>query len=206
MLYCIFSIEVIILMTFFPTPPTDNLYKFCAIFGAWLVAAVVALFVLLEYVTYDLEKQSLAQMHHFRTTSNYQKIVDRLSSIEQGDLGENIIEWLPNSDGSVQEVKHLHEIKSNYQKLIEEYENEVRIDYGEIIEVVDATRIMWLIYVLIGLAAFCFYFGFKYWYVKVQKVSDELMQKDLAIKRLTLEQLERECKKTKKYVAPKKTT
>ncbi|WP_412498459.1 hypothetical protein [Vibrio furnissii] len=187
---------------FFPTPPTDNLYKFCAILGAWLVAGVIALFILLGYVTYDLEKQSVAQTHHFRTMSNYEKVIDRLSSIEQGKLDENIIEWLPSSDGSENEVDRLLEIKANQEKAITEYENEIRTDYGEIFEVVEATGIWWVIYVLISLSVLCFYFGFKLWYIKVQKISDELLVLDVEIKRLTLRQLEKEVSKSRKFVVP----
>ncbi|EHK4786486.1 hypothetical protein [Vibrio parahaemolyticus] len=191
-------------MKFFPTPPTDNLYKFCAILGAWLVAGVIALFMLLGYVTYDLEKQSVAQTHHFRTMSNYEKVIDRLSSIEQGKLDENIIEWLPSSDGSENEVDRLLEIKANQEKAITEYENEIRTDYGEIFEVVEATGIWWVICVLISLSVLCFYFGFKLWYIKVQKISDELLVLDVEIKRLTLRQLEKEVSKSRKFVVPQR--
>lgn len=191
-------------MNFFPTPPTDNLYKFCAIFGAWLVAAVVALFMFLGYVKYDSEKQFIAQTHHFRTTNNYQSVLDRLESIEKGNFGENIIEWIPVSDGSEQEVQGLLQIKANYERAIKEYEETVRTDYRAAFDIVEATGFIWLICILITMAFLCFYFGFKLWYIKVQKVSDELMLTDLEIKRLTLRQLERDIHKTRKYVVPKK--
>nr|PMK12041.1 hypothetical protein BCU07_11075 [Vibrio sp. 10N.261.54.E10] len=191
--------RIIFIVNFFPTPPTDNLYKFCAIFGAWLVAGVIALFMLLGYVMYDAEKQLIAQTHHIRTTGNYQRVLDRLESIEQGNLGENIIEWTLISDGSEQEVQGLLQIKSNHEKAIKEYEEAIRTDYRNAFDIAEATGVMWVILILITIAVFFFYFGFKYWYVKVQKVSDELMLTDLKIKRLTLIQLEQELRRTRKY-------
>jgi hypothetical protein len=177
-------------LNFFPTPPTDNFYKFLAILGAWLMGAVVALFMLLGYFNYDIEKQSLAQTYHFQTTQKLEKIKRRQKSIELGNIQENIIDNARFSDGSHQEIKYLNDFESRLKIRIKEYNKVARTDYKKVFEVIKATGFMYFIYSLIAAAILCFWIGFKNWYFKVQKVNDELLGLDLKIKRLTLRELE----------------
>ncbi|MGI9950699.1 hypothetical protein [Vibrio hyugaensis] len=188
-------------MKFFPTPPTDNLYKFHAILGSWLVGASLVLYVLIKYVSYDLELQLADQSHHMRTERDLVKVNERLESIAKGNLEENKVSWVRGADGSPDEVAYLKQLKENFETSIQVYKDTEKIDYGRIFDIVEATDLWWIIGFLMFIAGLLFYSGFKNWYYKVQKPQDELIQLDLKIKRLTLLEMERESKKRKKFKA-----
>ncbi|WP_154124057.1 hypothetical protein [Grimontia hollisae] len=184
-------------MKVFPAPPTDNLYKFMAITGSWLMALVVVLFMFIGYINHDLERATVQQQSYMNSLKALRGIELREESIRNGDLTENILPWVPVSDGSNRELEYLNDRKEEHQKYISNVE-ENQIDYGRWFDLVEATGAMWFIYGIVAIGWSCFYFGFRGWYTKVQKHADETVLLEKTIKELTIKQIEQEMSIAKK--------
>ena len=171
-----------------------------AILGVWLSVLVIFFIMFMGYLEYELENTSRESTKYYRVKEVTRQIDLRLGSIDKGNLEENVIDWVHLSDGSDGEVKFLTSMKVDNDKYVQKYETEDKTDYGRYLDLIKATGFLWFILLIIALAVFCFYFGFKQWYIKVQKISDELLEKDLDLKKIELEKLRSELYKNRSYV------
>jgi len=185
-------------LNFFPKPPTDNLYKFLAVTGTWLMAFVTIFIMYLGYINHEIKKISIKQDNYYFHKNTVNDINRRLSSIKKGEIKRNVLDWTIISDGSIKETTFLNAAKKRYIERIKQYESKPRQDYNELFKLVKATGFLWVVYLIIAIAVFCFYFGFRYWYSKVQKLSDISIQHDINIKKLTIEKMKQEIALTKK--------
>lgn len=177
-------------MNFLPKPPTDNLYKFMAISGIWMMGFVIAFIMYLGYLNYQIEKEGIKQNSFYRTEALSIQIDDRLASISEGNLNDNIIDWALINDGSKEEISFLNNLKKAQEKKIQEYKADpVNDEYGKQIHLAEATGLMWVIYTLIFLSVLCLWLGFRFWYTHVQKPANTLISKDIEIRNLTIEKM-----------------
>ncbi|QHS13189.1 hypothetical protein [Shewanella sp. Arc9-LZ] len=186
-------------MNFFPKPPTDNLYKFLAITGTWLVAIVTAFFMYLGYLTFELKKLNYEQSRMMFSESVVREIDRRLKSISEDKLDENILDWTPRSEGS-DEVQFITQIKQSHLQRVKDYDSKPKPDYGYQFDLVKETGFINIVYGIIFLAVSCFYFGFRGWYSKIQKPMDLGLKLDLKIKEVSIEKMEAELALTKKSI------
>ncbi len=163
-----------------------------AITGSWLMTLVVALFMFIGYINHDIERLSEEQSNYFFSKKKIREIEKRKESIANGKPRENVLSWIPVSDGTERELTFLREVKSRHEERISEYKEKNRINYSEWFDLVEATGAMWFIYGIIAIGLFCFYFGFHGWYTKVQKHSDKSLLHEVKIKELTIKQLKSE--------------
>ncbi len=159
---------------------------------------VVALFMFIGYINHDMERLSEEHSNYMFSKKKIREIEKRRESIANGKPRENVLSWIPVSDGSERELTFLREVKSRHKELISEYKDKNRINYAEWFDLVEATGATWFIYGIIAIGWFCFYFGFRGWYTKVQKHSDESLLHDVKIKELTIKQLQSEIALTKR--------
>lgn len=139
-----------------PTPPTDNLYKFMA-----LASAIVAVFFF--YLAFDRVykmRQSnweiTAQLRHIKTM---QAVLP-----EQREIG---------SDNDEIDVKRFLEIS----KMISQLE----VDLAILTESISNAKISsGVLIILSGLFALLSYYGFRLWYLRVQKLLDSLLLKQVS--------------------------
>ncbi len=122
----------------------------------------------------------------------------RLGSINEGKIKENMLDWSVISDGSEREISFLNAAKKRHLEMIHEYELKPNRDYSKLFKLAEATGFMWVAYLLVSISVFCFYFGFKHWYNKVQKLNDLSIENNIKIQKLTIEKMNKEIALTKK--------
>lgn len=185
-------------MQVFPSPPTDNLYKFMAIIGSWLMTLVMASFMFMEYINYDIKRQSTDQDNYRDSLKTIRNIEKREKSITNGNLEENILSWTFASDGSERETEFLSEVKTRNQDQVSKFEKDKKTDYNQWFNIIDETDAKLLIFLVTAIGSLCLYFGFLQWYKKVQKYDDKSLLLEVKIKELTIKKLEHELALTKK--------
>lgn len=159
---------------------------------------VVVLFMFIGYINHDIERLSAEHDNYTFSQKTIREIEKREESIANGELKENVLSWSQVSDGSERESKFLSEAKERHQDRMSTFKEGKIIDYGEWFDLVEATGAKWFIYGIIAIGWFCFYFGFRGWYTKVQKHVDASLLHEVKIKELTIKQLEHEISLTKK--------
>ncbi len=186
-------------MTFLPKPPTDNIYKFAALSGTWILALIIGYYLFLGYLNLNLKKESVQQNTLFTSQSMIKKIDKRLLAIYEKRLEDDKLNWVPNSDGSVQEESFLKKQKEIHNKKVSKYQPLVqKAEFKNLASLLFKTgaHLVFLIFIPIGV--FLVWQGYKQWYVRIQKPIDNQYKYDLEIKKLTIEKLNREIKKLKR--------
>lgn len=177
---------------FLPTPPTDNLYKFMAIFGAWALL-ILALFMMgIGYLGFKSKEETQQTIAYYRTTSTVQHIQDRLAAIQAGRLKDAIVPWAPLHDGSGAEKAFLQNaLRNNQAYLAHHHDDADRHDIWTYWQIFSATHGIYFILALGGTGIFCFLFGFRRWQ-HIQSVSDAILDGELTFQKMTNQKLQRE--------------
>lgn len=186
-------------INFLPKPPTDNLYKFAAILGLWLLIFTIAIAFFISFITYQIEQETDATARLMSHNSKLHQIEKRLSSIDAGDIEQNVLNFSRVHDGSEQEIIHLNELKALISQKVEAIKSN-STNYARSIEVFWKIKLHWFLYILPIISATLFFFGFRQWYIKIQKPSETAMVQQLRINELTIKQLEKEIVQAKKVL------
>lgn len=184
-------------MNFLPKPPTDNLYKFVAILGLWMIIFTMAIGFFINFMTYQIDQETEAVVRLMGYDSKLSRIERRLQSIEAGELGENILEAAPVHDGSEEEMSYLADVKDRIKENMNKLESR-GADYVQAVNVAWTIKLHWLLYIFPALSCLFFWFGFRQWYLKIQKPSDYALEQQRRISELTIKKLEQEIALTKK--------
>lgn len=180
-----------------PSTPTDNIYKFMAISGLWLIAGFFVLYAWLVNVQVQLDKDMIRSQAYFFSVNMERNIKQRLDSIDEEKFDENRLDWVPERF-SIKEERHLLNIAyENHKKSIEKNEDVLESNPGEKLQLIKRwdVRVASGVYVflMVGLT----WFGFSRWVTKTHLVEERLRDLDREIKRRTLEKLELEIKQIK---------
>lgn len=178
-------------MQILPSIPTDNFYKFIAITGVWLTLGTIIFLIYLGYLNYRLEIERIESNSYFRSSSTLRNVELRLKSIEEGKLTENILAWTPDFEKIEDERVFLEKLKDNNEKVVKEYEANEEIKAHEVLSIAEKMGLTWILPIYIFSSLICFSYGFKHWINKVQKPTDELLQLDIQIKKLTIKNMQR---------------
>ncbi len=137
-----------------PLPPTDNLYKFLAIFG---LVIVVMSFIFPHLLIFDLETQIIklngeAAVLEYDIQSYERNSKLKISATDEKQLRHRVAE-----------VTGKKEIISGLAKQIKD--------------------LLGMLWIWIGLGIFLMIIGFQLWYFKVQKYQDRILKDDAEIRR-----------------------
>lgn len=177
-------------MNWLPSPPTDNLYKFLAIIGAWGVFFVVGLLLVLFYQNYEHAEFNKKMSSIYAEEDWNRKAESRVNSLKKGFSGENRIPEISNNFSPKEELLFLsNAMKLSSERLaqLKELTKQPPQNFFPFLASINFDR--WLLGVL-ALAFVTFYFGFRQWFV-LQRISDEILQLDLALKRAQTKELGR---------------
>jgi hypothetical protein len=183
-------------MNWFPTPPTDNLYKFLAVLGAWGMLFVLALLVLLSYQNYEHAEYNKKLSFLYSEQSWLQKAELRLKSLKENRPGENSIPSISTSFSPKDEALFLTNAATLSRERLAELKDLTRRPPESIFPVLAAIHFDQL---LLGIFPFVFgslYFGFRQW-LALQRISDEMLKLDLTLKRKQVQEASRMRLRTK---------
>jgi len=184
-------------MNFLPKPPTDNLYKFVAILGLWMLVFTVAIGFFINFMIYQIEQETETVARLMGYDSKLSRIERRLQSIEDGELDQNIVDTSPVNDGSQEELNYLIDLKGRIKETVDELESR-GTDYAQAVKVAWGIKLHWFLYIFPSLSCLFFWFGFRQWYFKIQKPSEDALAQQRRINELTIQRLEQEIALTKK--------
>lgn len=176
-------------MNILPSPPTDNIYKFCAIIGAWLCTLSIAAIAFIVYTTMQHLDFSLQRSNNSLSKYYLQQIEKRTKSIEKGELSKNIIEWSPFKDGSENEINFLKVASRNHSESIRELDSKAVSDTDLVFKIIDNLGLKSCIPILAAFSFLLMLWGFKKWYNELQTKIDNGANIDLAIKDLNLKKI-----------------
>lgn len=175
---------------FLPTPPTDNLYKFMAIFGAWALLTLALFMMGIGYLGFKSKEETQQTIAYYRTTSAVQHIQDRLAAIQAGRLKDAIVPWAPLHDGSEAEKVFLQNaLRNNQAYLAHHHDDADRHDIWTYWQIFSATGGIYFILALGVTGIPCFLFGFFRWQ-HIQSVSDAILDGQLAFQKMTNQKLQ----------------
>lgn len=181
---------------FLPTPPTDNLYKFMAIFGAWALLILAVFMMGVGYLGFKSKEETQQTIAYYRTTSTVRHIQDRLAAIQAGRLEDAIVSWAPLHDGSDAEKTFLQNALQNNQTYLAHHHGDAdRHDVWTFWQIFSATDGLFFILVLGGTGIFCFIFGFLRWQ-HIQSISDAILRGELAFQEMTNQKIRCELEAT----------
>lgn len=179
-------------MNFLPKIPTDNLYRFMAISGVWMMGFVIIFIMYIGYLKYQIEKESAEVNNYYTSKYLSLQIKYRLESISKGEIGKNIIDIIPVKDGSINEITYLKKLDEILHKEIQEYKENNKAYYFRNFELIEETGLIWVITALSSISIIFLFFGFKYWNIHIQKPKNELILKDIEIRKLTITKMKLE--------------
>ena len=78
-------------MQWFPTPPTDNLYKFAAVCGLLMLGGALFVILALAYLDYRIEAQTDASLYNFSSQHNQRLFSKRITALDGKD---NEKDWI----------------------------------------------------------------------------------------------------------------
>lgn len=183
-------------MQILPIIPTDNFYKFLAISGTWLSLGLVAFYMYLGYLNHLVEIESIESSSYFKSLNINREIDLRLKSINNNEHDKNKIEWMPNFENSDDEVIALKEIKSRHEKSIKKHEAKKEGSTHDLFVIAKKIGFIWIMPFYVFISLLSFWYGYKYWIIKVQIPSDKSLALDVQIKELTLAEMKQKSSNT----------
>lgn len=177
-------------MNWFPTPPTDNLYKFLAILGSWGVLLVLGSIVVLVYQNHEHAEFNKRLEALYSEESWLQKAEARITSLKGKRPTENSISGISDRFSPKEESLFLlRAVSLSKERLaqLKEIEMHPPANLFPFLALIHFDR--WLLGIL-AIALGCFYYGFRQWLV-LQRTSDELLRFDLILKKVQVQKSSR---------------
>lgn len=162
-------------MKFLPTPPTDNLYKYMAITGTWIMTGIVIGSLVIVYFDIRYELYYGNFIRKIRTEKNIREFDSAISS---GNLGEFEIKK--------DDIPYLNSRISGLMKELEVIDKNLDGDKW-ISDVFGLFDKYYKLFFCIFFAFFVFglsltMYGYRNWYMKYQKKQDRLLEIELLSK------------------------
>ena len=177
-------------MNWLPTPPTDNLYKFAAISGIWLITIVIAIWVYLFNLLYISGIEAKQTTAYYVSLDMERQINNRLLAIKQKKLDEYRPSWIQKELPIAQEKILLDIALENHSKTVEKYKDVAEKEHNN--PLIDGPQPSWFVYAFStvnALAIVVTLWGFINWYKKLQRPQEKMHDIDYLIKQKTLQNL-----------------
>lgn len=187
-------------MNWTPSIPTDNLYKFMAVTGLWLLIGVLMLLGWLIKLDVDIQRHSKEAQAYFSSVSMLHSIKLREGSIAAGRLEENRLPGLYRYENIKDEERFLAKAAEAQEAAVSKHAYVLDEHPGYQLILLDRWDVKAFVIAYIVLAAFLFYFGFKGWKVNLHDVEVRRRTLDLEIKEKTLERLKLDISEARRRV------
>ncbi|MBH3366825.1 hypothetical protein I5R92_05960 [Pseudomonas carnis] len=179
-------------MQWFPTPPTDNLYKFFAISGLLMLGGALFVIFALAYLDYRTERETDDSLYHFSSQQNQQQFRNRITAIKNLEPKKDLIAHL--SDKLNNDLEFLTNALKVQTEIDVGYKARTPDTLDLVFDFVQAREtfslVAGLIYIVI--AACLTVFGISCWRKKVQIPGERLNELDEEIKKASLLKLQLE--------------
>jgi len=181
-----------------PSIPTDNLYKFSAISGVWMLFGLLVLYGWLINLDLEIKKELRATQAYFTLGNTLKNVEKRLDTITQGKMDEARSPLIPTSFSIEQERSFLTKISKNIKSEIEKNKHFIDANSSEALEVFERTDVQVFFIVYLFFTVIFVVYGFIGWKTKLHDVELEIRKLDLETRRKMLEKLEFELKKERR--------
>lgn len=169
-------------MNWLPTPPTDNLYKFLAIFGTWGLLFVFGSLLALSYQNHEHAEFNKKLMSVYSEEGWLRKAEARVKSLKENRVGENTIPEISSRFPPKEELLFLSSAIDLSKERLAQLKEITKQPPENIFPFLASIHFDWWLLGVLGGTLACFYFGFRQWLV-LQRTSDELLQLDLTLKK-----------------------
>lgn len=179
-------------MNIIPAAPTENLYKFFAIFGLWLFVILGGVLIGLQYLSYLGDEELKATQSFYSSKDTDRKVMARIKAIQEGRLNDDRIELSADFKVPSEELRFLQIVHENHQKAMATAEPAMNQHIGAKFHMLERLGIKWL---LPTYSAICFLFviyGFSAWHKHIQRPADRLIPIEFKIKEVDLQLKEME--------------
>jgi len=181
-----------------PTPPTDNLYKFMALTGTWLMIFLLAFYAWLLNADYEIRLEGRQLQAFVSAQASLREIQVRLLAIREGRHAENIVSWVQKDWPLEQEVRILSSVAVSNGRIVDEYQKSNHGKLGEIFDRLSSMGFLWFIVPYVGGAVALTYSGYRLWYRRVQIPNESMARVELELKVASVRKLELEIKQTRR--------
>lgn len=178
-------------MKWMPTIPTDNLYKFSAISGLWMLIGLFIFYAWMISLSIKLERYNEDSFAKMISKNSLYLLEKRVGSIKNGDLDSNRLDYIPEAWNEDQELRYL----SDEIKVLKDKINSYKDYSKDMIKSLDVFSRVDVIIFGITYIFFCaslVVFGFFGWKRNLHDVEKEMRSVSLNIQIKTLEKLELE--------------
>lgn len=177
-------------MPIIPTPPTDNLYKFIAIFGMWAFGFAVLFFSTLIFASYKYEVLLGQQTEVMRVQGLIDTANRRIAALDAGQFDKYKITWLTGYEhrptdekkfleGALKFWAHdLGDRRATVQRELDSKFDQVQLLGAFSVPVDDYVKLLglkWIILIIeipLCMSGLMMWFGFIQWYHLYQKPYD----------------------------------
>ncbi len=187
-------------MNWTPSIPTDNLYKFMAVTGLWLLIGVLIFLGWLIKLDVDIQRHSKEEQAYFSSVSILHNIKLREESIAAGRMEENRLPGLRHYENIEDEKRFLAMASEAQEAAVSKHAYVLDEHPGDQLILLDRWDVKAFVVAYIALASFLFYFGFKGWKVNLHDVEVRGRTLDLEIRERTLEKLKLDIAEARKQL------
>ena len=180
-------------MNVIPQAPFDNLYKFIAISGLWLLSISFIYFYNIDDLSYKSSQEFHKKHSYQESKRNLEKIKLRIKSIDEAKYSENVISYITPQDGSKDELSMLSSFKKFNEGNIEEYEKSpYNKKYLEDLNFETSEYRVNKISIIYWFGAIFTILGFFCWWLIIQRRIDNINKLDLEYKKLVITKIKSE--------------
>lgn len=186
-------------MEILPSPPTDNIYKFAAILGAWFAAVLLGIFVVFSYVTYQSSEGMQRTVVRGQDMNSEFQVSQRLEAIDSGRFSDARLTWMSPNISIDQERKMLSDLQTRLRTSIDQFEERPEDPVVKHFKEFTASRLEWTLFIVVFFAVIPTLWGFLRWYQRIQLPSERMLTIELQIKELEFARLVREFRATERF-------
>lgn len=176
-------------MNWLPQTPTENLYKFSAIWGLRLILGMLIFLAWLISIEIKIEKEENAAIDYYRSQTIIYDITPRIESIQKGDFDKNKLSWTPAHWSTEKEKEFLQRAVANHRLSMTKNKNVMSASTGSDLEILERLDVQVAGISYIASAVTLFLFGFGGWKRKIHEIENRMREADLITKELTNEKI-----------------
>lgn len=177
-------------MNWIPQPPTDNLYKFAAIWGLRLMLGASLFIAWLVSVDIKARSKLDATQNYLRSSATSLQISRRIESINAGAIDKDKPDWVPTQWSSEHELKVLEDALLKHQASMERNKEVMDANTTSDLEFTQRRDVRAFGGFYAFLAASLFVLGFGGWWRRVHRIENAIRDAELKARELTNEKLQ----------------
>lgn len=180
-------------MTWFPSSPisrADTLHKYVALNGLWFICAIILLIGALHYQNFEHQEFNKKQSWLFSKQESLRKFEGRLGSLKKRDFSENVLPGISDRYSPKDEGLIVENLAIAAREEILSLKEQIKNPPSNLFPVLAHFHFESVLVGIFIASLLLTYVGFRGWF-KFQRVTDEIQNLELELKRLQLKETKR---------------